>query len=189
VRNEKVRIHGPYTIQTAEQNLAEWEDASICGWTVDNLDKYCYLRNSLLIGTPIENKPIPISKMICQWDSKFASLPCLWSIFERFPCSICGLSDDLLDGSFPDPVHSITGAWHAIHFWVDYAMQSDDYHASAPPPDAISFSKHRTHFMSHFLTTSYRPVSRSRNNSNCVQSPAFWPIHASIWKWTWSELI
>jgi hypothetical protein len=23
VRNEKVRIHGPYTIQTAEQNLAE----------------------------------------------------------------------------------------------------------------------------------------------------------------------
>jgi hypothetical protein len=44
-------------------------------------------------------------------------------------------------------------------------MQSRDYHASAPPPHAISFSKHLTHFMSHFLTTQYRPVSRFRNNS------------------------
>jgi hypothetical protein len=103
--------------------------------------------------------------MICQWDSKFASLLCLWSIYERFPCSICGLSDHLLDGSFPDSVHSVTGAGYATHFWVDYAISSNDCHASAPPPDRTSFSKHLTHFMSHFLTTRYRPVSRFRNNS------------------------
>jgi hypothetical protein len=102
--------------------------------------------------------------MICQWDSKFASLLCLWFIFERFPCSICGLSYDLLDGSFPDSGHSVTGAGYATRFGVDYAMQSYDYHPSTPAPDPISFSKDLTHFISHFLATRYRPVNRFRNN-------------------------
>jgi hypothetical protein len=48
-------------------------------------------------------------------------------------------------------------------------MQSDDYRASAPRPDATSFSKHLTHFMSHFLTTHSHPVSRFRNNSINVE--------------------
>jgi hypothetical protein len=71
----------------------------------------------------------------------------------------------LLDGSFPDSVHSVTGAGYATHFSVDYAMQSDGYQASAPAPHAISSSKHLKHFMSHFLTTGYHPVRRFRNNS------------------------